>query len=187
MINILTEPLLNSISVCGREYEIDTDFRTWIKIEEILKDSSISSPDKIIRIFSLAFLSPSLPPSIDDALSSLFNFLFPFRTAAKEDSKSRKSGSPLFSFSSDGGLIYAAFLSQYGIDLTKDTLHWWRFLSLFYALSASSKFMEVVKIRGTDLSSVSDPNQKSFIRKLKRLYRLDERSVDLSSEIGKIF
>lgn len=183
--DILTSPLPESITVCGEHYPINTDFRTWIKIEDTFSDSSISAADKVIRIFSLAFISPSIPSDVSETVSAIARFLAPFTSGKKRKAASR-AASPLFSFSFDGGLIYAAFLSQYGIDLTSSHLHWWRFLSLFYSLS-SCKFTEVLKVRGINLSSVRDPNQKSLIRRMKRIYRLPKTDSDISSEIGKLF
>ena len=183
MINFLTSPLPSSLSVCGKDYPINTDFKVWIQIENIVSDKGLSSADKLIKIFSLAFISPDIPPSIDKAIDALCNFFAPF---AHRKGGGGDSITPTFSFSYDGGLIYAAFLSQYGIDLSSARLHWWRFLALFYGLD-NCKFTEVVKIRSTDLSAVKDPDQKRFIRNLKRLYKIPNSSLDISSEISKIF
>ncbi len=184
MINFLTKPHLHSLSISGEEYEIRTDFRVWINVSEIFSSSTLSSAEKIIKIFSLIFSSNTLPPSIDEALKSIGGFLSPFSPSIGE--KGSGGGKPSFSFSHDGGYIYAAFLSQYGIDLTSAHLHWWRFLALFFALD-SCKFTEIVKIRTLDLSTIKDPNEKRFIRKLKRLYRLPKDPFNMSREIGKIF
>lgn len=183
--NILTAPLPAYLTVCGEDYPINTDFRTWIKIEEILADYSVSSVDKVIHIFSLAFTS-SVPSDAQEALFAIAKFLSPFHSFEKSKGKANEAASPLFSFSQDGGFIYAAFLSQYGIDLTSTHLHWWRFLSLFSAL-CDCKFTEIVKIRGINLAKISDPNQKSFLRRMKKIYRLKSNNSDISSEIEKIF
>lgn len=183
MINFLTNPLPDSISVCGTDYPINTDFRVWIKIQNILSEPDISSTDKIIKFFSLAFISPNLPPSLEETLSALSDFLSPL---PKGEGRGGSDSTPAFSFIYDGGLIYAAFLSQYGIDLSSARLHWWRFLALFYSLD-NCKFTEIVGIRNADLSSVKDPDYKRFLRKQKKLYRLPRGSSDISSEISKIF
>lgn len=183
--NLLTSPLPAYLTVCGEDYPINTDFRTWIKIEEVLSNPSISSVDKVIDIFSLTFTS-SVPSDAKEALLAIAKFLSPFNSFEKGKEYTKDTTSPLFSFSQDGGFIYAAFLSQYGIDLTSTNLHWWRFLSLFSSLT-DCKFTQIVNIRGINLASVSDSNQKGFLRKLKRIYRLKSNSSDISSEIEKIF
>ena len=182
MIDFLTKAHPTSLLISGREYEINTDFRVWILVSEIFSKEDISPADKIIKIFSLIFTSSVLPPSIDASIEEIGAFLSPFSFAKKGEG----GGKPAFSFSHDGGLIYAAFLSQYGIDLTSAHLHWWRFLALFFALD-SCKFTEIVKIRALDLSQIKDTNQKRFIRNLKRLYRLPSLKNEMSEEIGKIF
>ena len=183
MIGFLTKPHPDFLLISGREYEINTDFRVWMEISEIFSEENISPADKIIKIFSLIFTSSVLPSSVDEAIKSIGEFLSPFSSPSEERGS---GGNTAFSFSHDGGLIYAAFLSQYGIDLTSAHLHWWRFLALFFALD-SCKFTEIVKIRTLDLSTIKDTDQKRFIRKLKRLYRLPSVSPRMSEEIGKIF
>ena len=182
MINFLTHPLPDSVSVCGEDYPINTDFRVWIEIQNILSDNILSSADKIINFLSLAFISPTLPPSLEDALSALSGFLSPLPKGEGNGGNT----TPAFSFIYDGGLIYAAFLSQYGIDLSSARLHWWRFLALFYALN-NCKFTDIIGIRSVDLSTIKDPDYKRFLRKQKRLYRIPSASSDMSSEISKIF
>ncbi len=184
MINLLTEALPYSISVCGINYPINTDFRIWIQIEEILS-SDFSAADKLLKCYSLIFASKVIPSSVDETLSSIMNFLSPFYNTGG-GKKAAKNNEPLFDFAFDSGLIYAAFLSQYSIDLTSDHLHWWRFLSLFYSLSPC-KFTEVVRIRSTSLSDIGDKTQKSYIRKMKKLYRIPASSGSISSEIDKLF
>lgn len=184
MINLLTEELPCSISVCGKNYPINTDFRVWIRVEEILS-SDISAADKILRCFSLIFASKDIPSSVDETLSSILYFLSPFYNTLG-GKKTAKCNEPLFDFAFDSGLIYAAFLSQYNIDLTSDHLHWWRFLSLFCSLSPC-KFTEVVRIRGTSLCDIGDKAQKSYIRKMKKIYRIPASSGSVSSEIDKLF
>ncbi len=182
MIDMLTSPLPDCISVEGEEYQINTDFRVWIKTENILSDASLSLADKIIRIFALVFID-KIPADIEKAVSAIGQFLSPFPPARGKQGE--KNASPLFSFSSDGGFIYAAFLSQYGIDLTSACLHWWRFLSLFLSLNAC-KFTEIVKIRGLKLSDIGDSEQKRLLRQLKRIYRLPSSAPDIGSEIAKL-
>ncbi len=182
MISILTSPLPECISVCGEEYKINTDFRVWIKAEELLSDSSLLLADRLVALFALVFID-KIPSDIEKTISAIGQFLSPCLFEGSK--KGGGQASPLFSFSYDGGLIYAAFLSQYGIDLTCTALHWWKFLWLFFSLN-SCKFTEIVKIRGLKLSSISDPEQKSTLRQLKRIYRLPCSETDMASEIEKL-
>ncbi|MBE7012201.1 MAG: hypothetical protein E7415_05960 [Ruminococcaceae bacterium] len=184
MINFLTAPLPESITIGKENYPINTDFRVWIEIQNTLENPDLSNADKIIRFFSLAFISPVLPASIEEALSALSEFLSPLPKG--EGGSGGKCNTPSFSFIYDGGLIYAAFLSQYGIDLSSAQLHWWRFLALFYSLD-NCRFTDIVSIRNADLSSVKDPDYKRFLRKQKRIYRIPTTLPDISSEISKIF
>lgn len=93
---------------------------------------------------------------------------------------------PFYSFEFDGDLIYAAFYSQYGIDLATVSLHWYQFRALFAGLEETSRFAEVMGAREINLSKISDPEQKAYYRKLKAAYRLPV-DVDAAEGLEALF
>ena len=52
--NILTQKLPDSIIASGSPYPVNTDFRTWIKIEEILSGSP--EQDELIQALILCYV-----------------------------------------------------------------------------------------------------------------------------------
>ena len=82
-------------------------------------------------------------------------------------------------FSCDEGLIYAAFMEQYGIDLYMVNLHWWSFMNLLNGLSDDTVFMKIVGYRSVKCESIKNKEMKKFYRKMKNKYRL---SGDLCDE-----
>jgi hypothetical protein len=111
MINFLTSPLPEAVSVNGKDYPINTDFRVWIDIQNVLSDSSLSSVERVIRFFSLAFISPALPDSVDGALFALSEFLSPL---PKGEGINEKCTAPAFSFTYDGKTYTAKAGSEIG-------------------------------------------------------------------------
>ena len=51
-------------------------------------------------------------------------------------------------------------------------MHWWKFHALFSGLTSSTKIVEIMGYRATDLSKISDKNERARLAKLKRIYDL---------------
>ena len=83
-------------------------------------------------------------------------------------------------------MIYAAFLSEYGIDLQDvEDLHWWKFSALFDALPDDTKIKQVMRIRGMDTSGLKKKEIKR-LNDLKKYYALeDEETVDSRVKLAK--
>lgn len=156
-----------SILVKNKEYFVNTDFRVWIEISNILSDTKLSDRDKILCLLMKGY-KDKIPPDIDDAVDGLLIFM----SIGKVTEKTEKSN-PVMSFSEDEGVIYASFLQQYGIDLFKEELHWWKFIKLLGALDEKTSFMRIVGYRSIRLDNIKDKAQKDFYRKMKNKYRLN--------------
>ena len=76
------------------------------------------------------------------------------------------AGPRIYSFEEDAPYIYAAFLSQYGLDLTEiPFLHWWKFKALFGALEERHEFVKIMRYRSVEMC-IRD--RKRTVRKAKR-------------------
>ena len=114
--------------VNGKRYEIRTNFRNSILFELMMQDNSLSSKEKVRK--GLALYYPVIPGDLSAAVDTALWF---YRCGKEETTiqkrmAARRGKSPVYSFEHDAGLIYAAFLLAYQIDL-QDTryMHWWRF------------------------------------------------------------
>lgn len=152
------------------KYNINTDFRIWIEISEMLSQH-IPLKEKLCFLLVNGYCD-KLPPNIDTAINALLTFM------NMNDDSSHSSGKEhIFSFTQDKNLIYAAFRQQYGIDLFRDNLHWWDFMILLSTLDENTAFMRIVGYRSVDCSKIKDENRKKFYRRMKNKYRL-KRIVD---------
>ncbi len=59
---------------------------------------------------------------------------------------------PAFDYQCDAGYIVAAFQQAYGIDLTRERVHWFRFRALFAALPEETLMAKIMSWRTMDLS-----------------------------------
>ena len=78
---------------------------------------------------------------------------------------------PAFAFGVDAEAIVAAFQREYGIDLTTERMHWWRFMALLRGLLSHS-FTERVQYRVCDPEKAKSSELRSRYRQLKRQYAL---------------
>lgn len=176
--DLFTSPLPQTITVNGKDFPIATDFRVWVRFD-CLTERKTLDPDTLAEVLALVFTECVLPDSLSDTLSALFRFY-----ACGEDGSKRRKSTPgsqkrVVSFAHDSPLIYAAFMAQYGIDLTRENLHWWKFRALFDGLNEHQKICEVVGWRAADLSKIKDKERRAFYRKMQEIYKLpDTRSID---------
>lgn len=169
--NLFDDTLPTEYEYDGVTYEMHTDFREWIKFELLITDPDILPREKPPLLARLIF--PVVPP--DPALGE---FLIWFYSCGKKPNKgksqktaAKKQNAAVYSFEYDGGYIYAAFLEQYGIDLTStEYLHWWKFRALFSALH-DCRFTDIMGYRSEDERDVPD-YRKARLRELKRIYAL---------------
>ena len=54
----ILQRLPESVTACGREYAINTDFRVWIEVEKLIFDKSVPYAERIAGMFVLALTEP---------------------------------------------------------------------------------------------------------------------------------
>lgn len=157
----------------GKRYEIRTNFRNSILFELMMQDSSLSSTEKVRKGLDLYY--PVVPYDMSAAVNAALWF---YRCGKEENTvqkrmAARRGKNPVYSFEHDAGLIYAAFLLAYNIDLQDiQYMHWWRFRFLFNSLPKDCEFVRAMEYRSIDINDKMPKEQKDFYKKMKRLYAL---------------
>lgn len=177
--NILYEKLPDTICIDSTEYSVHTDFRNWVEVEVLL--SGELSADKLARAISLCY--KKLPTDLKSAVSGMIRF-----HSQNTERKKGKRGhtKPVYSFEYDSGYIYSAFMEKYGIDLSKENMHWYCFCALLKGLG-ECRFTKIMQYRSLELGKIKNAEQKSFYRKMKRLYALPEENIAIAESIGDLF
>lgn len=157
--------------VDGAEYEINSDFRTSIKFEIMMADTSLTDQKKIISALELYY--KKIPDDISKAIDTMLLF---YRGGQEPDENkaSKKNGNKaVYSFEYDSDYIYAAFLSQYGIDLQSiEYLHWWKFKALFKSLNDTNEIVKIMGYRAIEITSDMTKQQKKFYSDMKRQHAI---------------
>lgn len=184
--NLLYEELPAVYEYGGKQYEIRTDFRNWIRFELLFTDWDVPMRDKKNALLRIIF--SVVPPD-----PNLWEFILWFYKCGKEarevkSAKTKgakaKATAAVYSFEHDDGYVYSAFLEVYGLDLTAvEYLHWWKFKALFRGLH-DCKFTDIMGYRAEDLYEAPD-YRKKFLRDMKKLYALP-RSLSEQQKIEEL-
>ena len=178
--NLLIDSLPETVTVDGREFPINYDFRTGILFELLIYDRTVSNEEKCNLIFDLYFdRCIDTVPKTEEAVDAILSF---YRCGKEAKSEAKKSDEPeeaeqskkqIYNYEHDDAYIYAAFYGQYGIDLNDvQNLHWWKFRALFSALNNDQKIVEIMGYRGAELSKIKDKKERQRIAKMKAIYAL---------------
>lgn len=177
--NIILDTLPETVTVNGREFFIDTDFRTFIIMEKTLLDEKISSRDRVDSIIDLLY-TDEVPVDKRAAIGAAVEI---YQCGAPQKAKKQRTMNGntvirpklIYDFIYDAPYIYGAFRAQYGIDLNDiEYLHWWKFDALFRSLNSCHKIVEIMSYRATDLSKVENPKERSRIARLQEQYALPD-------------
>ena len=178
--SIIIDRLPETVVIGDSEYEINTDFRVSILFQMMMEDKELSNADKAKTALDLYYPEPIPREHQTEALAQAFLFF----KCGEENEEKGASGTgegtqAIYSYEHDSHYIFAAFMEQYGIDLTEEDLHWWKFKALFTSLSDDTKFNKIMSYRAVKISSEMSKKEQKFYRRMKLLYALpDERSEE---------
>lgn len=181
----LFERLPDSITVDGKRYKCNFDFRNVLKMLEIMQREDIY-PDARDYLCAKCVISSKIPPkTVRNVYNALCSILFP---NAPQGGEKR-----LTSYEQDAALIRAAFRQVYHIDLFRDYLHWFEFVELLQYLPEECRYEETIGIRARPMPAPTKYNAKEreWLLKAKQsvALHLNEREQEkkYDVDVGKVF
>ena len=178
----LFERLPDSVTVDGKRYKCDFDFRNVLRMLEIMQRDDIY-PDA--RDYLCARCVCNAPKNATRVYNALCAVLF---ERTPETGKKR-----LTSYEQDAALIRVAFRQVYHIDLFRDRLHWLEFVELLCNLPEGTRYEEVVGIRARPMPAPTKYNQKEreWLMQAKQSVALHltekEQEKKYDQDVTKIF
>lgn len=154
MIDLTKKVLSTCVEVDGIFYKVETDFRYWLRVIEILGD-------KTAKVQDVEFIfEDKIPENKKEMISALVSFAYPRQALprVKDTSDVR-----VLDYTIDAALIYAAFFEMYGIDLLECDLHYYKFLALLNGLHGT-KLNDVMGYRSWQKSNKSFDDEMSDLR-----------------------
>lgn len=147
----LFDRLPEGVTVGGRYYKCDFDFRNVLKMLDVMQMQELTPAARDYHCVKCVFSGHLPARKVADVYSSICNVLF---------EKTPENGEKLMSFEQDAPLIRSAFRQVYQIDLFRDSLTWFEFTELLHALPEGNRFIEVVGIRARPLPAHTKWNGK---------------------------
>lgn len=160
----LQERLPDGVTVDGKFYKMDFDFRNVLRMCDVLDRDDMLPEAKAYK--ALSFVQKR-PKNVQKVLLAVIDLLF--------KAPRKKGGQKVTDFVQDAGLIRAAFRQAYGIDLYRDKLHWIEFTELLNAIPEGNRYAEVVGIRARPMPVPTKYNQheREWLAKAKAECRLE--------------
>ena len=172
MMDLTQRGLPSVVEINGRSYSIYTDFRIWMRFANEIKHIHPGEEVDVSYLFK-----KEMPGYCD--LNILIQFCFPKSELPRNKSHSKDI---LFDYELDGEYIYAAFMSQYGIDLIEiEEMHWYKFLALFKGLKDDEIISKIMAYRGYE----KDDGKTDRFAKLKEVWRIEYISPEEQAEIDE--
>lgn len=103
------------------------------------------------------------------------------------DDRGTTQGGSNFDHVKDYRYVYPSFKQIYGVDLGKDEITWWEYLTMLEGcFTQKCMLSSVIDIRDMDISKIEDADQKVKILDMKAKYRLS-KGTEQNNGLGKMF
>lgn len=180
----LNDPLITSIEFENKKYNIDLSFDNVLDVFEVLSDDTFRKLEKA-KIALELLLDESVEENVIELWSYIYHNLI--KTEDKQSIQYDLKGNPMptteededvkfIDLEQDAGYIYASFIQAYNINLYKEhgKLHWYEFKSLLNGLPSDTIMQRIIQIRMWKPSKHESSEYKESMRKLQKIYELDE-------------
>ena len=151
MADLLLDPLPTAWE--GRAIDWDFSPMVWLSNQYLRKKPEQDPAVFLVEAFRRFYREPVPAAQVEDAFAAMLRF-YAGGAPDRETLSSGGSGSGevTFDYAYDADYIVAAFQQAYGIDLTREKVHWFRFRALFAALPEDTLMAKIMSWRTMDLS-----------------------------------
>lgn len=185
----LNEPLENSFTLDGIEYDVDCSFDIILDVFDVFNDEVLTDIEKYRLAIEIV-----TGQRIEDIMTifNVWEYIDEhFIKVRKDKPVLDRNGNPmpvadseedklkLLDLEQDAGDIYASFRMAYGINLFEEQgkLTWKEFSALLNGLPDNTPVAKLIQIRDWKPSKNDSTEYKSKMRKLQNKYRLDGEEV----------
>lgn len=174
MLNVLLDPLPTD----WNGYPIDPDFQIGIQISQCMADESLSNTERFYMVKHLLFPDENNCPEDSEVPEAVKWYLTEY---IHDHHDSNANDEIIMDWDVDQWRIYAAFRSQYHIDLNKETLHWFTFMGLLSNLEECA-FTRIMDIRQRKITSKMSKEEKTALRAAKKIFEIKTPEDKISPE-----
>lgn len=184
----LNDPLITSFEYENKEYNIDLSFDNVLDIFDVLADDTLREHEKAEIALELL-----LDELIRENIIELWSYIYKkfIETKVKQPIQYDRKGNPMpvqendeegrfIDLEQDAEYIYASFIQAYNINLYEEhgKLHWHEFKALLNGLPSDTIMQRIIQIRLWKPSKGESQEYKENMRKLQKLYMLEDNDVE---------
>ena len=173
----MSDLLTDALPTVWHGRRIDPDFRHMVRLSAAYSYGEVEA-DPVAFALQLCgqFYTERFSPSdLQEKYSWLIEFYRAGEQAAEPAAAKHASGhdtGPAFDYRCDAPYIVAAFQRLYGIDLTTERIHWFRFRALLRGvIGEDCMFSRIINWRTADLTDKS-PEERRFYEEKRELFAL---------------
>lgn len=171
----MTDLLTDALPTVWHGWAIDPDFRHMVRLSAAYSHGEVEAdPETFARKLCRQFYTGIYIPADLQALwQGVIDFYLAGEQAAEPAAKpaSGPDTGPAFDYRCDAPYIVAAFQQAYGIDLTTEKMHWFRFRALFAALPEDTLMARIINWRTLDLADY-EGSMREHYAELKERFAL---------------
>ena len=173
----LQDRLPDSVTVDGKRYKLELDFRNVLDLMETLNRDDLIPEARAYK--ALKCVLRRVPRDYINILAEVRKLLFGHSGAS--------DGKKLTDFQQDADLIRAAFRQEYGIDLYREKVHWIEFTCLLANLPEGNRYSEILGIRARPMPKATKYNaeERQWLAKAKATYALKVSEEEARSNYEK--
>ena len=171
------------VKIGDKKYKINTDFRVALECNKIAQDNDISDIERALAIIYKLYGDEGLNDTENH--NELLRLATKYLGLGKEVEK--RNEEPDMDFEQDMDYIETSFMSDYGIDLSKEKMHWWKFYNLINGLSNSELgnccvLNRVRNLRRFDASTIKDSKERQRIIEAQKSVALKKNEPVLTDK-----
>ena len=184
----LFDRLPEGVTVGGKFYRCDFDFRNVLKMLDVMQREDIIAEARDYLCVKCVYPHRMRLKTASEVYKALCDLLF-----VKGEKTPVEGAKRLMSFEQDAGSIRSAFRQVYHIDLFRDRVHWFEFQELMQNLPEGNRFEEIIGIRARPLPAPTKYNAKEreWLMKAKADCAIhlteQEQAKKYDSDVSKIF
>lgn len=162
------------VEIENKRYKINTDFRVAIECNRVAEDENIGDYERVLAIIYMLFG--------DEGLNDLKHHEKLLELAKKylscgKELENKTNEKQDMDYVQDMDYIEASFMSDYNIDLSNQTMHWWKFNNLMNGLSYSELgnsciLNRIRNIRTMNPNEIKDAKERKKIIELQKEFAL---------------
>lgn len=172
--------LPKSVTICGREFPIETDYRAILDIFAILNDADLSLEEKSIGVLGIFYIDFSTMPQ--ECFEEAFKKCFEFINCGNMET-GRKTPK-LMDWEQDFQYLVAPINHVAGKEIRAvEYMHWWTFVSYYYEIG-DCFFAHIVRIRELKLKGkLTNKDDKEFYRKNREIIDIKTKYSQAQDDI----